>query len=234
MYSILCIETATEICSVVVVTPSGVIALTENHQGNQHASFLTTLIDQALHEAGIALQQLDAIAVSKGPGSYTGLRVGVSTAKGLCYALEKPLIAIPTLQSLAAVGYNTLQKSGQTIPTDAMLLPMLDARRMEVYCAGYDINGNETRETEAKIIDETSFAEELQNGPVYFMGNGSDKCKGIITHTNAYFLNEVHCSAAGMQRYVCEAFEQKRFENVAYFEPYYLKDFVSTTPKKRP
>lgn len=226
---LLCIETATEICSVAVVNRSGVIALAENHQGNQHASYLTTLIDEALQQAGISLQQVDAIAVSKGPGSYTGLRVGVSTAKGLCYALEKPLIAIPTLQSLAATGMMKIERLTET----DLLLPMLDARRMEVYCAGYDHKGILMRETEAKIIDEASFNEELEKGPVYFMGNGAAKCKSVISHPNAFFIDEVHCSAGGMLRYACDAFEQKKFEDGAYFEPYYLKDFVATTPKKR-
>lgn len=233
MYFILCIETATEICSVAVVNNTGVVALAENHQGNQHASYLTTLIEQVLQEAGLTLQQVDAIAVSKGPGSYTGLRVGVSTAKGLCYALDKPLIAVPTLLSLASIGGVTLKKAGLTPPENALLIPMLDARRMEVYCAGYTTAGAEKRITEAKIIDESSFREELDKGPVYLMGNGADKCKAVITHANALFVDGVHCSASGMQQWVCEAFEQKRFEDVAYFEPFYLKDFVATTPKKR-
>lgn len=216
-----------------VVNPTGVVALTENHQGNQHASYLTSLIEQALREAGISLQQLDAIAVSKGPGSYTGLRVGVSTAKGLAYTLDKPLVSVPTLQSLAAVGVEQMKKSGVQLNNEALLLPMLDARRMEVYCAGYTIEGQAQRATEAKIIDEQSFQDELNKGPVYLMGNGAAKCKSTIQHPNAIFLDDIHCSAKGMLRWANEAFEQKRFEDVAYFEPYYLKDFVATTPKKR-
>lgn len=243
MYFILCIETATEVCSVAVVTPTTILAIAENNEGNKHASQLTILIQDVIKKAGITLQQLDAIAVSKGPGSYTGLRVGVSTSKGLCYALDKPLIGIPTLKSLSAM----VAGGGQQIlsddkadrgpltvdfPQNSVFIPMLDARRMEVYCAGYDIEGNEECTTEAKIIDEASFAEELDNGPVYFMGNGAAKCKTVISHPNAFFIDDVHCSAAGMFKLALTAFEQNQFENVAYFEPFYLKDFVATTPKK--
>jgi tRNA threonylcarbamoyladenosine biosynthesis protein TsaB len=260
MFYILCIETATEICSVAVITPTKILALIENHEGNVHASQLTILIDKAVKKAGVTLQQLDAIAVSKGPGSYTGLRVGVSTAKGLCYALDKPLIGIPTLQTLRAMvageGRQSAVGSRQFIahdikqtnliedsadrglrtvdfPKESLFIPMLDARRMEVYCAGYDIDGEEILKTEAKIIDESSFAEELNSGPVYFMGNGAAKCKTVISHPNVFFIDDVHCSAKGMFKLAAAAFEQKQFEDVAYFEPFYLKDFVATTPKKR-
>jgi tRNA threonylcarbamoyladenosine biosynthesis protein TsaB len=239
MYSILCIETATEICSVAVVSSSQICSLAENTEGNMHASKLTGLIDEAIKAAGISLQQLDAIAVSMGPGSYTGLRVGVSTAKGLCYTLDKPLIAVPTLQSLAAVGLAGLALDEDSLrqqtahSSSPILIPMLDARRMEVYCAGFDTGLKEVTLTEAKIIDETSFAASLANGPVYLMGNGANKCKGILTHDHIRFVDGVHCSAVGMQRFAIERFEQKQFEDVAYFEPFYLKDFVATTPKKR-
>jgi tRNA threonylcarbamoyladenosine biosynthesis protein TsaB len=260
MYFILCIETATEICSVAVVNANEIVSLVENTEGNMHASMLTGLIAEAVEQAGISLQQLDAIAVSKGPGSYTGLRVGVSTVKGLCYALDKPLIAIPTLQSLAAVGSekllaqgpqstvhgpqlgedgsaadNTADRGLRTADFSAnrILIPMIDARRMEVYCSGYDATGNQVRETEAKIIDVQSFEEELTQGPVYFMGNGSAKCKDTLNHPNAIFVGDVFCSAKGMFSLVRTAFESKQFEDVAYFEPYYLKDFMATIPKKR-
>lgn len=227
MSIILCIETATEICSVAVVSETDILSVCENHEGNAHASQLTGLIEAALKQAGFTLQQLDAIAVSKGPGSYTGLRVGVSTAKGLCYALNKPLLAIPTLQSLAAQFAETVR-----LEENDLCLPMLDARRMEVYCAGYNHLLHEERATEAKIIDAQSFAEELNSGTVYFFGNGAVKCETTITHPNARFVANIHCSAKGMHRLAVEAFAQKQFEDVAYFEPYYLKDFVGTTPKK--
>lgn len=227
MSTILCIETATEICSVAVVSETNLLALCENHEGNAHASQLTGLIETALAQAGSTLQQVDAIAVSKGPGSYTGLRVGVSTAKGLCYALNKPLLAIPTLQALAEQFVSTVNPKEK-----GLYLPMLDARRMEVYCAGYDQLLTEQRPTEAKIVDVTSFTEELNNGIVYFFGNGAIKCETTITHSNARFMAGIHCSAKGMHKLAVKAFTEKQFEDVAYFEPFYLKDFVGTTPKK--
>jgi tRNA threonylcarbamoyladenosine biosynthesis protein TsaB len=227
MYSILCIETATEICSVAIVNATKVVALEEISEGNMHASQLTTLIQKALLQAGITLSQLEAIAVSKGPGSYTGLRVGVSTAKGLCYALDKPLIGINTLESLASLYKSSIKDQTPRI------IPMLDARRMEVYCAMHDNNGNQITPTEAKIIDETAFAEELENAPIYFIGNGTAKCKTMITHPNAFFIDDIQCSAKGMWQLATRAYEQKQFEDVAYFEPFYLKDFIATTPKKR-
>lgn len=230
MCFILCIETATEICSVAVVSENGVLSLCENHEGNAHASKLTLLIDESVKKAGISLKQLDAIAVSKGPGSYTGLRVGVSTAKGLCYSLEKPLIAINTLQSLAEVFLTT---NGKQRTANGKLIPMIDARRMEVYCAVYDEYLNEVKSTEASIIDERSFENELSRGEVYFFGNGSAKCKAVLTHPNAVFVDHIECSAAGMQNLAVKAFEQKQFEDVAYFEPFYLKDFVGTVPKPK-
>lgn len=228
MSFILCIETATEICSVALVSETKVLSLCEDHYGNAHASRLTLLIDEVVKKAGISLRQLDAIAVSKGPGSYTGLRVGVSTAKGLCYTLEKPLIAINTLQSLT----NHFLKNQPSAIRHLQLIPMLDARRMEVYCAVYDENLNELKPTEAKIIDEQSFAEELNNGMVYFFGNGASKCKSVIKHPNAVFVDHINSSASGLQELVVKAFEEKQFEDVAYMEPFYLKDFVATTPKK--
>jgi tRNA threonylcarbamoyladenosine biosynthesis protein TsaB len=230
MSFILCIETATEICSVALVSETKILSLRENHDGNAHASRLTLLIDEAVKEAGISLPQLDAIAVSKGPGSYTGLRVGVSTAKGMCYALEKPLIAVNTLQSLTN---HFLENPKSEIQNPKSFIPMLDARRMEVYCAVYDKKLNEISSTEAKVIDEQSFAGELNAGTVYFFGNGAAKCKSMITHPNAMFVDHINCSAAGMHQLVVKALEEKQFEDVAYMEPFYLKDFVGTTPKPK-
>lgn len=241
MSFILCIETATEICSVAVSTPNNILALCQSQEKNTHSSQLTILIEKAITLAKITLKQLDAIAISKGPGSYTGLRVGVSMGKGLCYALDKPLIGVPTLQSLVhnllfvddKTGAVNQQLKGKPFPPNAIFIPMLDARRMEVYCAGYDLNGNEIKTTEAKIIDHTAFAEELNNGPVYFMGNGSIKCKEVITHPNAFFIDDIDCSASGMAMLAAKAYENNKTEDVAYFEPFYLKDFVGTTAKKK-
>jgi tRNA threonylcarbamoyladenosine biosynthesis protein TsaB len=228
MPKILCIETATEVCSVAISSQGKLLALEENHEGNAHASPLHLLVPKVLDSAGIALQDLDAIAVSKGPGSYTGLRVGVSTAKGYCYALGIPLIGINTLESLVrGQGLGERQQE-----TTSLYVPMLDARRMEVYCAVFDNQANMLQETEAKIIDETSFADLFEDNEIYFLGNGAAKCKSIITHPNARFLDDVLCTAKGMVQVAFEAFQSKRFENTAYFEPFYLKDFVGTTPKK--
>ena len=220
MFNILCIETATEICSVALLQDDKLIALRENHEGNAHASQITLLIEAVMKDANIELKNLDAIAVSKGPGSYTGLRVGVSTAKGLCYALDIPLLAINTLESLAheTIKNNNIQK--------ANFCAMLDARRMEVYCAVFDNQMNSVKKTEAKIIDENSFANLLEISEVYFFGNGSAKCKNIFTHPNAKFIDDIKCSAINMNDIAQKLFLEKQFEDVAYFEPFYLKDFV--------
>lgn len=231
---LLCIETSTEICSVAVVSETKVLSLCENNEGNAHASRLTLLIEEALKEAGTTLDELDGIAVSKGPGSYTGLRVGVSTAKGLCYALGKPLIAVDTLAALTSVLLDP-DRSGTpeySFP-GSRFVPMIDARRMEVYCGVYDRAVTQLSPTEAKIIDTHSFEHELSDGPVYFFGNGASKCKQVLTHPNAVFVDHITCSASGMHRSAVAAFERKSFEDVAYFEPFYLKDFVGTTPKPR-
>jgi tRNA threonylcarbamoyladenosine biosynthesis protein TsaB len=228
MAYILCLETATEICSVALLKNDVVIALQENHEGNSHATQITLLIEAVMKKSNIELNQLNAIAVSKGPGSYTGLRVGVSTAKGLCFALNIPLIATNTLHSLAQYLLSTINHQPSTI-----LCPMLDARRMEVYCTLLDEQLNEVEKTQAKIIDENSFTTELNKHKIYFFGNGSSKCKTIITHPNAIFIDDIKCSANGMAVLAHEAFIQKQFEDVAYFEPFYLKDFVGTVAKKK-
>jgi tRNA threonylcarbamoyladenosine biosynthesis protein TsaB len=230
MSYILCMETATGVCSVAVVSETAVISVCEDHEGNAHASKLTLLVQEAVSKAGITLQELDAVAVSKGPGSYTGLRVGVSAAKGLCYVLGKPLIAVNTLASLA----NMFRQTMQADTAEAVrLVPMIDARRMEVYCAMYDTGMNEIQPAQAKIIDGDSFAQELAAGKVYFFGNGASKCSTTIMHPNAVFVDHIVCSAAGMHGPAVQAFTGKRFEDVAYFEPFYLKDFVGTTPKPK-
>ncbi|MEI6594448.1 MAG: tRNA (adenosine(37)-N6)-threonylcarbamoyltransferase complex dimerization subunit type 1 TsaB [Bacteroidota bacterium] len=227
MFNILCIETATEICSVALLQDDKLIALRENHEGNAHASQITLLIEAVMKDANIELKNLDAIAVSKGPGSYTGLRVGVSTAKGLCYALDIPLLAINTLESLAHETIKNIKSQ------NANFCAMLDARRMEVYCAVFDGQMNSVKKTEAKIIDENSFADLLEISEVYFFGNGSAKCKNIFTHPNAKFIDDIKCSAINMNGIAQKIFLEKQFEDVAYFEPFYLKDFVGTIPNKK-
>lgn len=227
MAFILGIETATEVCSVALFNNGKTIALKEITEGNKHANELTTLISEVVAEGNISLPQLDAVCVSMGPGSYTGLRVGVSTAKGLCYTLNIPLIAVNTLQSMAQVFI-------QINPNyTGLICPMIDARRMEVYTALYNELGEEKMATQAKIIDVTSFEEQLAQAKITFIGNGANKCRTLITHPNANYMGELRCSATGLSKIAFEKFEKGAFENTAYFEPFYLKDFVGTTPKKK-
>lgn len=224
MASILCIETATETCSVALAADGNTVALKELYEGNRHASHLTTLIAEVLKDD---LKSIDAVAVSMGPGSYTGLRVGVSTAKALCFALNIPLIAIPTLESLA----NSFLLQHPDLSASVNLIPMIDARRMEVYTAVFDTQLNQKLPTSALIINTESFEAQLMY-PSYFFGSGAAKCKTIITASNAIFEDHVKCSAEGMASLAQKAFDARRFEDVAYFEPYYLKDFVGTKAKK--
>ena len=224
MAYILNIETATTNCSVSVSKNGKTIVLKEdNNKSYSHAERLHVYIDDALKAAHIDSNDLSAIAVSKGPGSYTGLRIGVSAAKGLCFALDKPLIAIPTLRSLAY----------QVKIDDGVIISMLDARRMEVYSAIYNSNYNEIRETQAQVLDETSFNDYLEKGIVSFIGNGVEKTKNLIAHPNAIFIEEKLPSANEMSALAYNKFQNNDFEDIAYFEPYYLKDFVALKPKKK-
>jgi tRNA threonylcarbamoyladenosine biosynthesis protein TsaB len=226
MTHILCIETATEICSVAIAKNGETISLVEDTQGNNHASQLHILVAKALEQSNLHFSDLQAVAVSKGPGSYTGLRVGVSAAKGYCYALKIPLIAINTLQSLAnGFWQNNLSYSG-------LVCPMIDARRMEVYCALFNKTLHEVLPTQAKIIDEASFVEQLSQNQITFIGNGAAKCQNTITSVQAKFDISVRCNARYLSHLAQEAFNQNTFEDVAYFEPYYLKDFIGTVAKK--
>jgi len=227
MGTILQIETATSVCSVALSVDGKTIAIKEEKAQNIHASSLTLFIEEVMKSAGINYADLDAIAVSKGPGSYTGLRIGVSTAKGLCFALDKPLIAINTLKMMAS-GYLSQHPN-----FGGLICPMIDARRMEVFTAVFSHDLAEVQHTHAKIIDEKSFAPELQNHFVAFIGDGAEKCKPTLDHPNGHFYNENFNSAALMSGLAHDAFQSKSFEDVAYFEPFYLKDFVLTTPKKK-
>ena len=224
MATILNIETATKNCSVSLAKDGKTIAIQELNDGNySHAEKLHPFIQKVLEEANVSNSQIDAVAVSKGPGSYTGLRIGVSAAKGLCFSFDKPLISIETLQSLAH----------QLTVEEGVIIPMLDARRMEVYSAVYDANYKQVREIKAEIIDENSFQEYLLKGKVYFLGDGAEKCKEIITHENAVFLDAKYPSAKEMSQLSFDKYKKNDIEDVAYFEPFYLKDFVVTPEKKR-
>jgi len=221
---ILNIETATKNCSVSLSNKEEVIALRELNDGNySHSENLHVFIDEVLRSANKTFKEIDAIAVSKGPGSFTGLRIGVSAAKGLCFSLDLPLISIPTLASLAR---SINVKEGD------LIIPLLDARRMEVYSAVFDHNYDQIRKTKAEIIDHNSFEEYLNNGKVYFLGDGAHKIKEIINHKSAVFLDGYFPSAREMAKLSYDKYKKNDTEDVAYFEPLYLKDFLITKSKK--
>lgn len=228
MSCILHIETSTTVCSVAVSENGDNIFVKEEYQGPSHATLLGGFVDEALSLIDSHAIPLDAVAVSCGPGSYTGLRIGVSMAKGICYGRDVPLIGIPTLKVLTVP---VLLK--HELPDDALICPMIDARRMEVYAAVYDRALNVKRETSADIIDEHSYLEFLEQQPVYFFGNGAEKCKEKITHPNAHFIDHIHPLAQMMFPLAEQAVANNMYEDVAYFEPFYLKEFVATTPKKQ-
>jgi tRNA threonylcarbamoyladenosine biosynthesis protein TsaB len=226
---ILNIETATEVCSVAIADENGLIDFQENTEGKSHAAMLTVLIENLLNKNKKSLHQLDAVAVSMGPGSYTGLRIGVSVSKGICYGINKPLIAVPTLQSMTC-GF--IQKTGVK-DGGGWYCPMIDARRLEVFTAFLDDKLRFQREISAEIIDENSFADILSDREVYFFGNGSGKCASLLTQSNARFYSGFLASAKDMVILSENLFQQREFKDVAYFEPYYLKDFVATIPKNK-
>ena len=222
MALILNIETATTNCSVSLSKNGETFILKEDYDKNySHAERLHVYIDAILNEAGITFKDLDAVAISKGPGSYTGLRIGVSAAKGLCFAIDKPLISVSTLEALAY----------QVNCEEGVIIAMLDARRMEVYSSIFDSNYNQIRETEAQIINEDSFKNYLEASKVCFIGNGVEKTKAIINHSNAIFIENKLPSANEMSLLAYNKYKISDFEDVAYFEPYYLKDFVALKPK---
>jgi len=226
MAKLLFLETATQICSVALAEDGVLLSIKESDSSNSHSSLLTTFIQDIVAEAEIKLQDLDGIVISKGPGSYTGLRIGVSAAKGLCYSLDKPLIAVNTLQSMAA---GICREAGDI---NALFCPMIDARRMEVYTALFDKQNNELEATSAKIIDENSYGELLNDHTIYFGGDGAEKCKSVLSlNSNARFLDDFRISAKDMIKIAFQKFRARQFEDVAYFEPYYLKDFIAGIPK---
>ena len=227
MTKILSIETAASVCSAAVHENGRLLAVQELFIDKSHSGQLTLAIDNLVKNAGLELKDLSAVAVSEGPGSYTGLRIGTSTGKGLCYALDIPLLAVNTLEAMAA-------QAKKFNLHDALLCPMLDARRMEVYCMLADASGKTIRETEAKVLDEDSFSVELAEGPVIFFGSGAEKTKQLFgNNKNALYWDDVQPSAVGVGILAYEKFKNEQFEDVAYFEPFYLKEFRLTTPKKK-
>lgn len=223
MALILNIETATDVCSVALAKDGKTLSLREQQQGQSHARILTTFVSECLQEAGAGKHDLDAIAVSKGPGSFTGLRIGVATAKGLCYALDKPLISVNTLLSMTFVCH---QSSGHG--PDVIYCPMIDARRMEVYTALIDPQFDFLKETSADILDSNSFSEFLKFRKVVFFGDGMPKFRNVFPGSqNAFFAENILPSATGMCLFSEKSYNARRFEETAYFEPFYLKDFYS-------
>lgn len=218
MAVILCLETSTTNCSVAIAVDGEIIALQEdNNNKYSHAEKLHSFIDQVLAESGTLKSSLQAIAVSKGPGSYTGLRIGVSAAKGLCFAIDVPLIAIPTLEALAH----------QAEVENGCIIPMLDARRLEVYAAVFSSDNNQIRETKAEVLDENSYDDYLKTTKVCFIGDGVEKFKSLCKHKNAIFIDNKLPSAKQMGAIAELKYYANDFEDVAYFEPYYLKDFIA-------
>lgn len=228
MACILHIETSTDVCSVALSEDGAVLFSKEDFNGPQHAVTLGVFIDEVLSMADSHAKPIDAVAVSCGPGSYTGLRIGASMAKGICYGRNIPLIALPTLKVLS-VPILLMDE----LPEDALLCPMIDARRMEVYSAIYDRALNPVKEVSADIIDGDSYAEYLNNHPVYFFGNGANKCKEVIKHANARFIDDIQPLARWMFPLADRQFWDKEFQDVAYFEPFYLKEFVATIAKNK-
>ncbi|MDT3405580.1 tRNA (adenosine(37)-N6)-threonylcarbamoyltransferase complex dimerization subunit type 1 TsaB [Mucilaginibacter terrae] len=222
MSLILQIETATTACSVALILNGETLAVKELNQRNVHAEVITVFIEEVFATAGKTYRDVDAVAVSSGPGSYTGLRIGVSTAKGLCYAMDKPLIAVETLQAMA--DGMAAKNGGQ----DVLLCPMIDARRMEVYTALFDAKGDRIKPTSAEIIGDNSFADILKDHKVLFFGDGAAKCQAVLGKSeNALFDTDFINSATYLTHGAMQAFNKQKFEDVAYFEPFYLKDFIA-------
>lgn len=252
MERIILIETSTALCSTALAEDGTITSYRESSAPKAHASLTAVFVQEMLAERGLTLADCDAVCVSMGPGSYTGLRVGVSTAKGLCFGSGKPLLAVGTLDTLVAQAADEAGAEGRADNAgraDAAggagqyryIIPMIDARRMEVYTAVFSVitNGSEDTlsyhqitETAPVIIDENSFAKELEAGPVLFIGDGAGKCADVIKHPNANFC-QCHPKASAMLSPALEAFRKGDFKDVAYFEPFYLKEFVATVSKKK-
>lgn len=226
MAIILSIETATPVCSCALLQDGEVIINKESNEGQSHSTLLGVFVHDIMNQVRSSNLKLDAIAISNGPGSYTGLRIGVSEAKGLSYGLDIPMIAIPTPHIMATIIKNKVDEG-------TLLCPMIDARRMEVYATILDKSLNVIRKTSADIVDSNSYLDLLSSNKVAFFGNGSEKCKEVITHPDAIFIKDIHPLASAMGILAEKAFSEKDFVDSAYFEPLYLKEFVATIPKNK-
>ncbi len=245
MERIILIETSTALCSAALAEDGVIVAYRESSAPKAHASLTAVFIREMLSERGLGVSDCNAVCVSMGPGSYTGLRVGVSTAKGLCFGAGIPLIAVGTLETLVAQAAGIPGQAGNdgkdgSTADYKYIVPMIDARRMEVYTAVWKPecdtasadSWKQITETAPMIIDENSFADILADGPVLFIGDGAGKCADVLKHPNAHFL-QCHPKASSMLAPAVRTYKEKRFEDVAYFEPFYLKEFVATVSKKK-
>lgn len=232
MSLILCIETGTDICSVGLARNGELVSLRESDEGRDHAKKVAVFVDEMLRETGVEPDELDAVAVGMGPGSYTGLRIGVSFAKGMCYALGIPLVAVGSLDALAEVAVEDHEAGIVDVENweHAMLCPMVDARRMEVYTRLYDSAGNPLTEVSAEVVTVDSFAEWRHRAPLVIFGNGAAKCREVMP--DAVYINVVP-SARGLARLAQQRLTEGRTEDIAYFEPFYLKDFIVIPSKKK-
>lgn len=228
MPNILLIETSTKACSVALSRDFQIEFSRETLEGPNHASLLGTYVEETMEFARQNGIMPDAVAVSAGPGSYTGLRIGVSEAKGLAFGLQVPLIAIPTLKAMCC---QVMFHTDTEMEEGALYCPMIDARRMEVYTALYDQALGEVREPSAKVIDADFLNDILDEHPVYYFGDGADKCRELLTHPNAHFVKEIRVLARDMMALAIQAFNRQQFADVAYFTPYYLKEFEASKPK---
>lgn len=233
MDNIILIETSTELCSTAMASEGKIISYRESDRPRTHASLTAVFIDEMLRETGLKVQDCAAVCVSMGPGSYTGLRVGVSTAKGLCFGAGIPLLATGTLDALVWQGITgEYFRNSQGNPDFRYIIPMIDARRMEVYTAVFSPDGKQVTDTEAKIVDGSSFADQLAAGHVLFIGDAADKCRTVITNPNAHFI-QCCPKASSMLVPAMAEYKEKRFRDVAYFEPFYLKNFVATASRRK-
>jgi len=228
MARIILIETSTALCSAALAEDGRIVSYVESGTPRAQASLTAPFVKQVLDELGLAVGDCDAVCVGKGPGSYTGLRVGVSTAKGLCFGAGIPLIAVGTLDTLV------YQATGEGLLPDGCryVVPMVDARRMEVYTAVFTPDGRQLTETRPQVIESGDFADLLAEGPVLFIGDGAGKCREALAHPNAYFA-QCCPKASAMLRPAFAAFAASHFEDTAYFEPFYLKEFIATVPRKK-
>jgi len=234
MTRILNIETATPLCSVVLSDDGKILSIRETLEEKSHAAQLAVFINEILNETGTTIKDLHAIAVGKGPGSYTGLRIGISTAKGICYGANLPLIATGTLDIMTMQVMHTYSEQIHqwlNIP-GTLLCPLIDARRMEVFTSFFDHKGQEYSKPSAIVIDHSTFKDILKERRVIFFGSGMKKCKPLLEHNNAFFIEDVLPHASALSIIAQNKFHRKDFEDIAYFEPFYLKDFIATISKK--